>query len=42
MSVMQEYVILRRFGWPSGQDLQEAAERSRKVVVRADPNRSAT
>jgi hypothetical protein len=31
MSAMQEYIILRRFGWPSGQDLQEAAERSRQV-----------
>ena len=28
---MHEYVILRRFGWPSGQHLQEAAERSRQV-----------
>jgi hypothetical protein len=31
MSDMQQYVILRRFGWPSGQDLQDAAERSRHV-----------
>ena len=28
---MQQYVILRRFGWPSGQDLEKAAERSRHV-----------
>jgi hypothetical protein len=28
---MQQYVILRRFGWPSGQALQDAAERSRRI-----------
>ena len=28
---MNTYVILRRSGWGSGEDLEEAAERSRKV-----------